>query len=59
MRRLAFINFIEISYVFGSARLNPKRKDVIQKQWLRLKFVNKSVNINMLDSKTLRIIVFI
>ena len=32
MRRLAFINFIEISYVFGSARLNPKRKDVIQKQ---------------------------
>ena len=32
MSRLAFINFVEISYVFGSARLNPKRKDVIQKQ---------------------------
>ena len=37
MSRLAFINFVEISYVFGSARLNPKRKDVIQKQWLHLK----------------------
>ena len=37
MSRLVFINFIEISYVFGSARLNPKRKYVIQKQWLCLK----------------------